>query len=224
MFRFHDGAPHQPGLLGDQVFMARALLDACEVLVEPEHLEHAEELAALLLARFADSEGGGFHDVWDGHETLGHLEIRQKPPVENAVAAEALLRLWQLTGRSDYEDTARRTLEAFSADQEAMGLFAAAYARAVDLFLEPPPEVRIVGDPARPETAALHAAALALPVAARTVQVLHPSRDAARLKALTLPAEPAPVAYVCHGTECSAPVLEAGHLATAVEEMGKAAR
>jgi uncharacterized protein YyaL (SSP411 family) len=222
MFRFHDGAPHQPGLLGDQVFMARALLDAYEVLAEPQYVERAEELAALLLTRFADSDSGGFYDVWEDHETLGRLETRQKPLAENALAAEIFLRLWQLTGRSEYGDAARNTLEAFSSDHEAMGLFAAAYARVVDLFLEPPPEVRIVGDPARPETGALHAAALTLPVAARTVQVLHPSRDAARLKALTLPAEPSPVAYVCHGTLCSAPVRDPADLLTAVEEMRKA--
>jgi uncharacterized protein YyaL (SSP411 family) len=229
MFRFHDGAPNQPGLLGDQVFMARALLDAYEVLTEPEYLDHAEELAALLLSRFADGDGGGFYDAWQGHETLGRLEIRQKPIAENAVAAEVFLRLRQLTGRSEYEDAARRTLEAFSGDQEAMGLFAAAYARAVDLLLEPPPEVRIVGDPSRPETAALHAAALALPVAARSVQILHPSRDAARLKALTLPAEPSSpsdgqeaVAYVCHGTRCSAPVSNPSDLLAVVNRMAMA--
>jgi len=200
------------------------------VLAEPQYLERAEELAALLLSRFADGDGGGFHDVWERHETLGLLKIRQKPPPENAVAAEVLLRLWQLTGRPEYEESARRTLESFSNDQESMGLFAAAYARAVDLFLEPPPEVRIVGDPARPETAALQAAALALPVAARTVQVLHPSRDAARLKALTLPAEPSrqsggqpPVAYVCHGTLCSAPARSPDDLLAAVNGMAQIA-
>lgn len=232
--RFYDGVPQQPGLLGDQVFMARALLDAYEVLTKPQYLQRAEEVAALLLTRFADSDGG-FYDVWDGHETLGRLEIRQKPIAENAVAAEVLLRLWQLTGHQEYKEAARRTLEAFAAGQEAMGLFAAAYARSVDLFLQPPPGVRIVGDPARPETAALHGAALALPVAARAVQVLHPSRDAARLKALALPASPAggpgeppspsdgqAVAYVCHGTQCSAPVREPGELVAVVEETEKA--
>jgi len=39
-----------------------------------------------------------------------------------------------------------------------------------------------------PATAAPYAAALPLPVAARTVHVLHPSGDAARLEALILPA------------------------------------
>jgi len=223
MYRFHDGIPHQPGLLGDQVFTARAFLDAFEVSAEPAYLERAEGLAALLVDRFADGDGGGFYDVWEGHETLGRLGMRQKPLAENAIAAEVFLRLGQLTRRPDYEEAARRTLEGFSGDEEVMGHFAAAYARVVDLLLDPPVEVRIVGDPAQPATAVLHVAALTLPVAARTVDVLHPSRDAARLEALILPAEPSPAAYVCHGTLCSAPVQEAGSLLAAVVETAKAA-
>jgi uncharacterized protein YyaL (SSP411 family) len=218
MYRFFDGSPHQPGLLADQVFTARALLDAFEVSAEAAYLERAEELAALLVGRFADAHGGGLHDVWEGHEAVGRLDVRQKPLAENAAAAEVFLRLAQLMRRPDYEEVARRTLEAFSGDQEVMGHFAAAYARAVDLFLDPPPEVRIVGDTAQPATAALHAAALRLPVAARIVDVLHPLRDAARLEALILPAEP-PAAYVCYGTICSAPVREADDLLAAVIEI-----
>ncbi len=52
--------------------------------------------------------------------------------------------------------------------------------------------------------------------------LLHPSRDAARLKALALPVEPSPVAYACHGTLCSAPVQEPNDLLAAVEEMRRA--
>jgi uncharacterized protein YyaL (SSP411 family) len=219
MYHFHHGSPQQPGLLGDQVYMGRALLDAYEVLAEPIYLDRAEEMADLLLARFADGDGGGFYDVWEGHEALGRLDARQKPLPENVVAAEVFLRLGQLTFRSEYEATARRTLEAFS--QEVMGHFAAGYARVVDVFLGPPPEVRIVGDLAQPVTAALHSAALTLPVAARTVEVLHPSRDAARLRALAIPAEPSPVAYACFGTLCSAPVRVPNDLLTAVEGMEK---
>jgi hypothetical protein len=223
VYRFHDGSPHQPGLLGDQVFTARALLDAYEVSGQSAYLEQARELAALLLGRFADGNAGGFYDAWEDHEALGRLNVRQKPLAENAVAAEVFLRLAQLTRGPGYEETARRTLEAFSGDQDVMGHFAAGYARAVDLFLHPPLEVRIVGDSAQPATAALHTSALALPVAARTVDVLHPLRDAARLEALALPAEPSPAAYVCHGTLCSAPVQEAGDLLAAVVEMGRVA-
>jgi uncharacterized protein YyaL (SSP411 family) len=222
LYHFHDGSPHQPGLLGDQVLTARALLDAYEVLADSLYLERSEELAALLLARFEDGNGGGFYDVWEDHEALGRLDVRQKPLPENAVAAEVFLRLGTLTRLSEHEETARRTLEAFDGDQEVKGQFAAGYARVVDVFLAPPPEVRIVGDLAQPEAAALHSAALTLPVATRIVQVLHPSRDADRLKALTLPAEPSPVAYACYGAICSAPVRDPGDLLAAVEEMAKA--
>jgi uncharacterized protein YyaL (SSP411 family) len=53
--------------------------------------------------------------------------------------------------------------------------------------------------------------------------VLHPSRDAARLEALILPAEPSPAAYVCYGALCSAPAQEADNLLAAVVKMGGAA-
>ena len=55
------------------------------------------------------------------------------------------------------------------------------------------------------------------------MHVLHPSGDAARLKALTLLAGLLSGAYVCHGALCSAPAQEADDLVAAVVEMGRAA-
>jgi len=222
MYRYFDGAPHIQGLLGDQAYAARALLDAHEVSGDPSHLERAEELASLLLSRFADAANGGFFDTWEGHESLGRLSLRQKPIGENAVCAEVFLRLHQLTHREDYLEVARRTLGAFAGHQEALGHFAAAYARVVDVFLNPQAEIKVVGDMSQEGTRALHRVALRLPVAARTVQVLHPQRDAARLEALVLPASPSPVAYVCFGTVCSAPVSDPAELGPMVEELRKA--
>ena len=230
MHRYHDGAPHVLGLLGDQAYTARALLDAYEVSGDALCLERAEELAALLASRFADADNGGFFDTWEGHESLGRLGLRQKPLAENAVCAEVLLRLHQLTRRPDYLDVARRTLETFVGHQESLGHFAASYARVVDLFLNPQAEIKVVGDIARDSdlgevgraARALHQAALRLPGAARTVQALHPQRDAARLTALALPASPSPVAYACFGTLCSAPVNDPATLAPTVEELRKA--
>ncbi len=66
---------------------------------------------------------------------------------------------------------------------------------------------------------ALYRAVLTLDVPYRIVQLLDPDRDAARLEAFALPPEPAPVAYVCLGTACSAPVTEPSALANTVRQI-----
>ena len=69
MYRYHDGAPHVPGLLGDQAHTARALLDAHEVTGDSTHLDRADDAgaaAARPLRRPAGTAAGGFFDVWDG--------------------------------------------------------------------------------------------------------------------------------------------------------------
>jgi uncharacterized protein YyaL (SSP411 family) len=126
-------------------------------------------------------------------------------------------RLERYTGEHRYNEIAQRTLEAFAGQQEALGHFAAGYARTVDVILHPQTDVRIVGE--RDAVAELHRAALRLRVADRTVQVLDPARDGQRLAALGLPPEPAAVAYVCAGTLCSAPVRTPEALQAAVTEM-----
>jgi uncharacterized protein YyaL (SSP411 family) len=98
-----------------------------------------------------------------------------------------------------------------------MGHFAAGYAKAVDVLLNPPTVVNIVGG--RDEVAPLHEAAMALAAPSRIVQVLDPVHDGERLAALYLPGEPAPAAYVCVGTICSAPVTSSDALEQAVREM-----
>ena len=221
MFRYHDGAPHVPGLLGDQAHTARALLDAHEVSGDSTHLDRAEALARLLLDRFAARQGdgppAGFFDVWDGGDSLGRLAERQKSIQDNAVCAEVFIRLHHLTRNEEYRRVAQATLEAFAPSYHALGYFAAAYARQVDLLLEPPAAVNIVGG--AESARALHRAALSLDVPFRIVQLLDPERDAARLEALFLPPKPAPAAYVCLGTMCSSPVTGPDALADAVGKM-----
>jgi uncharacterized protein YyaL (SSP411 family) len=95
-----------------------------------------------------------------------------------------------------------------------MGHLAAAYGRQVDILLNAPAEVNIVG-----ADDGLLRAALRLDVPARVVQVLDPVRDAELLLALGLPAQPAPAAYACAGTMCSPPVTDAAQLAETVAAM-----
>jgi uncharacterized protein YyaL (SSP411 family) len=200
--------PLVPGLLGDQAWTAAALLDAYEVTGDVIHLSRAQELLDLMIDRLG-ARGGGFFDTPAEHETLGRLSMRQRPVKENAIAAMALIRLARLTHEQRYEDIARETLEQFVSAAEAQGYFASDYARAVDMLLNPGADVKIVADAADAST--LRAAALALAVPDRIVRVIDPS-DATALDAESLPSRPAPAAYVCYGTLCSAPVTRADDL------------
>jgi hypothetical protein len=222
IYRFHDGEPHLPGLLGDQVQTAIALLDAYEVTGDALYLERARDLAMFIRDRFADPEGG-FFDTWDQIQDLGRLRERQKSPAENAAAAVFFTRLHRLTGDETEVQAAKRTLEAFAGVYSQLGYFAAAYAQAVNFFLAPYAQINIVGDVAEEATQALLLAALRIDLPARTVQVLHPQRDAARLEAALLPPEPSPAAYVCYNTTCSPPVGEPHALAEAVESVRRSA-
>jgi uncharacterized protein YyaL (SSP411 family) len=224
MFRFlaaePAAGPQVPGLLGDQAYTARALLDAHEVTGDSSHLDRALHLAGLLQARFLDRRDGrptGFFDTWDEPSDTGRLRDRQKQVQDNAVCAEVFMRLGHLLRNDEYSGIARGTLEAFVSQYPHLGYFGAGYAKQVDLALNPPAEVNIVGDPR--SAAELHRAALLLDVPARVVQLLHPDRDAERLAALYLPPEPAPAAYACAGTMCSAPVTDASGLLPAVRDM-----
>ena len=227
MYRYSDPdtSGHILGLLGDQVFTALALLDAYEVVGEPAYLDRALELASLMEERFADQDRGGFFDVWEGHESLGRLDMRQKPLGENAACARLFLRLERCTHERRYQELAGKTLQHFAGLQQGMGHFAAAFARAADSYLHPQADVKLVGP--IDALADLHRAALRLRVPDRTVQLLDPTRDSERLVALSLPPlaassaepEPAPAAYVCYGTVCSAPVRTVEELEATVEQM-----
>jgi uncharacterized protein YyaL (SSP411 family) len=222
MYHFYDGQSQLQGLLGDQACMARALVDAYEVSADPLYLERAQEIAAFMLDRFAHEGGEGLLDIWDEGEPLGHLRDRQRPLQENTVCAEVFLRLYSLTRNERFKQVAQATLEAFAGSFQAFGPLAADYAKGVDMCLGSLTEVHVVGVSSAEATQSLHLAALSLDVPASVVQVLDPARDAQLLAALSLPPEPAPVAYACVGTLCSAPIVGPQVLAETVRQMREA--
>jgi hypothetical protein len=213
-----DG-PRIAGLLGDQAWTATACLDAYEVAGRPHDLEHAKQLAAFMEEHLA-APGGGFFDTPAAHESLGLLSQRQTPVKENSIAATALVRLARLTHDDRWAQIARAALVPFRHIAESQGYFAAGYAKAVDMLLNPGAHVKIVAT-GWEQARTLHAAALALPLADRVVRVIDAS-DARALAAEGLPSHPMPAAYACYGTLCSAPVTTPADLFEIVEKTKQA--
>ncbi|MEX0682997.1 MAG: DUF255 domain-containing protein [Dehalococcoidia bacterium] len=216
-YRPHGASePQVSGLLTDQAHTARALLDAHEVTGDSRHLDDAIALAELMAERFADAESGGFFDVWNEGEATGRLKDRQKSLQDNACVAEVMTRLHHMTREDRWHELIQSTLAAFTGTYPHMGHFAAAYGKQVDVFLNPPVEVNIVGSGL---IEVLRREALSLDVPARVIQIIDPIRDVKRLAALGIPGEPSPAAYVCAGTMCSAPITEPDRLADVVRGM-----
>jgi uncharacterized protein len=167
-FGHRIGGPELLGSLDDQVFGVLALLDAYEVTLDARYFVAAQKTMDLAMARFGDSEGGGFFDRAKDAAPMGGLEIRRKPfqdsptPGANSVAAIALIRMQAFTGDQRYYTAAKGTLEAFAGIAPKYGLFASSYGLAATLFAQHPLQVVITG-------AAEDAAAKALEQAANGV-------------------------------------------------------
>lgn len=188
VYHYWDGTYHLPGMLADQAHVLRALVDAVQFAGESRYLEPARDLAAHTLETLGNREEGGFWDLRHDPKAHGGLKRRTRSILENAVMAEALLRLSLLSHENEWAQAARETLESFASDYKRYGHMVAGYARAVDLFLHAPIHVIVVGPRGAGDTAALQRAALAPYVASRVVQVIDPGVDAELLRRSGLPA------------------------------------
>ena len=176
VYHYWDGTYHLPGLLADQAYLIRALIDVAQHTGNSDLLMPAENIADLAITRQKSAEGG-FFDILEDSKGQGPMGRRNRSILENAVMAESLVRLSYLSRRRDYYDEAIRTLESFSNDYKEYGYYVAAYGRAVDLVFYPPLTVTIVGDRESEAADALRKAALISYMPSRIVQMLDPKHD-----------------------------------------------
>jgi uncharacterized protein len=220
------------GLLEDQVHMARALLDAFEQTGHPRYVGLAEETMAFVLEEF-QTPWGGFYDVAksasaDARRPAGlgtpYVPVQDSPtPAGNAIAVLVLDRLAIITGEARYREAAGRALEASAPGNAAHGLFASSLFVALDLHLDPPPHIVVIGPRGDPRAAALHEAALATYRPGAIVQIHDPSGGAGRLPALVPSADggPGSRAFVCSATACAPPASTPEELRETIQTFGR---
>jgi uncharacterized protein YyaL (SSP411 family) len=176
----------------------------------------AVELAEQMIARFADTEHGGFFYTPSDHE---QLIARSKDTQDNAtpsgngMAATALLKLGRLTGRADLEDQGYRTLQSLSGLLAEHPRAAAQALIALDFHLGPAHEIVLVDgcDPRESDAALAQLSARFLPrkVVARRTADLTDSDISPALQPLLqgrIATSPALTAYVCDHGACRLPV------------------
>jgi len=221
-FAHRIGGPALEGSLDDQVFSIIALLDAYEATLDSRYFTAAQKTMDLTIARYGDSENGGFFDRPSDAAPLGGLEVRRKPfqdsptPGANSVAAIALIRMHAFTDDDRYRAFAKKTLEAFAGVAPQYGLFAATYGLAATLFARHPIQVVITGPSGDPTAQALEEAAHRVYRFCKSVLRVTPGTQVALAGALkeTLPHLPAdkPLAIVCSGQTCLPPTSDPAQL------------
>ncbi len=196
------------GLLLDWAHLVNAHLSAYAYTNLESYLDRATGLANGMLERFFDQQDGGFFDIEQEDNPVGHLEIREKPLPDNTAAVLALLKLHQVTRNDDYRQVAETTLSAFVQTYREYGEFAAPFGVAVHRLKHTPVEVTVEGTRGDLGATAMLKAAYRL--------------DCPNLEVKPIPAEEAGIAaqaHVCLDTLCLPTVSDPGELAEAVANM-----
>ena len=203
-----------PWLLDDQVQAASAFLSAFEHTGAGEWLDRARELVDMALAFYWDETEGGFFDARE--QSVGFLAERGKPiqdaptSAANATAALVLLRLAALAGEPKFHERAARTLEAFAGSAEDLGIHGATYLRAADFLVTGECKI-VVADTTTTG-----------PLLASVLSAFRPRKVVAPAAASPVPGTAPPVALVCAGTACAAPVRDAAALLETLATFGRA--
>jgi hypothetical protein len=204
------GPSDVPALFTDWAWLLTALMQAHGNTANETYLERAVAVAQIMIERFFDQKGGGFYDIEEQSEAIGHLQIREKTLIDNTVAAQALVRLYQSTRNEDYRQVAEAALSVFVDTFREQGEFAADYGLAVHLLKNDMIEVTIEGRPEDPGCQELLAAAARLP---------QPNLDIKTVVAAD--GDNVARAHVCLDTVCLPPVDSPAELAEAVAGLTK---
>jgi len=216
---YKDGRARFNAYLDDYAFLIDGILELLQARWRDGDLDFAVALADTLLAHYQDHQHGGFFFTADDHEALIH---RPKPysdeatPAGNGVAAQVLGRLGHLLNDQRYLAAAAGTLQAAWTTLSDLPYAHDSLLAALEDQLYPPQLIVLRGEsgPLRIWQAragrfyAPRRYTLAIPNDARTL----PGALA------ECSARGAVTAYVCTGTQCSAPISELNALEA---ELGK---
>jgi uncharacterized protein YyaL (SSP411 family) len=216
-----------PGFSEDYALLAYALLELFETDFDPAWLARAQELLDLMEDKFLDAADGTYFYVARDQETtlLRSKSIYdQTIPSGNSMAARVCLRLHRLTGEARYLDRALVILRRFQAQARENPGALAHLGTAASLYLLPPVDLTLVGDPGHPVLKEMLQAAYRPFLPERQLVLKNPA-DSARLEELVPAAKTyeargtGPLAYLCHHFACQPAIGDPGELATRLRQL-----
>jgi len=135
MYHFFDGKrKFLPGLLADNIYFIKALIDIFEITKDKVYINTAEKLNKFVIKNFMD-EDKCFFDKRSNPDDIGFLKFQDKSIMENSVVAINLIKLSKLLNNKEYLKISENILKAFHPEHEKYSVHGAIYGLAVEEFL-----------------------------------------------------------------------------------------
>ncbi len=227
LHRYRDGDASIPAFLDDHVFMTTAMLDLYDATFDARYLERAIQLQHETIVLFGDDlRGGFFFTSIDNEELL----VRQKEiydgaiPSGNSMAADNFVRLARITGSTDFQKVADRTIGAFAAEASRMPSAHSNLVAAIQREKNPSLEVVIAGETDAADTKVLLDVVRAGYRPQTAVLVVAPGKNGDGIRRLAPFTESyeqidgQATAYVCQNFECKLPTTDPGKLSELLAE------
>jgi len=210
--RYRDGDAAIPGMLDDYAFLAQGLIDLYEASAEFLWLEAAIEITQKQCEIFEDPAGGFFASAHEDATKLMRLkeDYDGAEPSGNSVALMNLLRLARMTGKPEFDASARRLIAWMQPKASAAGSALPQLLAAFEFDIAPQKEIVVAGDPNAPATRVLWETfdpnRIVL-YAGEQVAQFQPAIEGMKIRGQET------TFYVCQGFTCQPPVTSRNDLA-----------
>jgi uncharacterized protein YyaL (SSP411 family)/aryl-alcohol dehydrogenase-like predicted oxidoreductase len=222
---YRNGKAHLHAYLEDYAFLSEALVDLYEVGGEVRYLCEAERLLDRTVTDFLDTESGSFFNTSTHHKEL-LMRFREgtdgATPSSNAVAAAALVRASYHLDRDDLKTIAVRAIRAYGGMIARHPRVFAKSLHVVDLLLEGPVELAVVGKPGSTDLEALRAEVAKHFLPNRIEAVVDPDRpgdDSRPLERGKTLVDGKAALYICRDYTCLAPIVDPAEAASALSSV-----
>ena len=216
------GASGIDGMLDDYAFQLEGLVELYQAEFDPQRLKQAERIADKMIKLFYDETSGGFY-----HVSAGRTDLISRPkngydgaiPSGNSIAAQSLLKLYQLSGRTNYLDKVETTVRSFVTAMRRSPIGFLRFAAVIEELTSPLQQVAIIGNGVEGSSKGL------LEIINRqympgTVLAFSPDGKTAGVELLSDRSiiDGMPAAYFCHNFACEFPVTTSEELRRLIVE------
>jgi hypothetical protein len=213
--RYAKGETTIEGFLDDYSFTIYGLIELYEATFEDEYLQAAVDLANVMLAKFWDSQNGGFYQTENSQAAMPRMKqlYDGATPSGNSVALHDLLWLSRLTNKPTYEQMATRMTKIFAEEIEGAPEAYAFFLSALDFQIGSSYSVTVVGYPKEDDTQEMLRTIRQHYLPTTIILLKHPDKAGLGYQQIERKA----TAYVCRDQTCLPPTSS---LTVMLEQLG----